>query len=195
MFAGHAFGVHVSSDGGKNWTETGLSGRDVNDLAVYESRLFAGTTTGVFLSTDLGATWGPVNEGLQGRYVQALLASGSDLFLGIHSPVGAWCADISSLVVDVPEPEERPRSHVLAQNYPNPFNPTTRISFQLPVAERVRLSVFDVLGREVAVLMDEMKSPGVYELQFDGTGLTSGVYLYRLQAGNTVLARKMALVR
>ncbi len=195
MFAAHAFGVEVSSDGGKNWAATGLLGVDVEDLVVHESSIFAGTREGVLLSTDFGAIWGPVNDGLESRDVSNLLVSGSELFLGTVDPVGVWRADISSLVVDVPEPEERPRSHVLAQNYPNPFNPTTRISFQLPVAEHVRLSVFDVLGREVAVLMDEMKSPGVYELQFDGTGLTSGVYLYRLQAGNTVLARKMALVR
>ena len=83
----------------------------------------------------------------------------------------------------------------LGQNYPNPFNPTTVISYQLPAASDVRLVVYDVLGREVAVLVNERKTPGSYEVKFDGSGLTSGVYLYRLTAGSFVQTRKLLLLR
>ena len=75
-----------------------------------------------------------------------------------------------------------PVAYALGQNYPNPFNPTTAVSFQLPVVSEVRLAVYDVLGREVAVLVNERKTPGRYEARFDASGLASGVYLYRLQA-------------
>jgi hypothetical protein len=83
----------------------------------------------------------------------------------------------------------------LEQNYPNPFNPTTVVSYQLPAASQVQLVVYDLLGREVTMLVNERKGPGTYQVNFDGTGLASGVYLYRLVAGSYVESRKMLLVR
>jgi len=88
-----------------------------------------------------------------------------------------------------------PATPQLAQNYPNPFNPTTVVSYQLPVPGNVRLVVYDILGREVAVLVNERKAPGSYEARFDATGLASGVYLYRLTTGTSVQTRNMILVR
>ena len=83
----------------------------------------------------------------------------------------------------------------LEQNYPNPFNPTTGVGYQLAVASSVRLVVYDLLGREVAVLVNEPKAPGSYSVRFDATGLASGVYLYRLTTGRYVETRKMLLLR
>jgi len=80
----------------------------------------------------------------------------------------------------VKEPEGTPTAFSLSQNYPNPFNPTTVIRYQLPMVGTVRLGVYDLLGREVAVLVNERKGPGSYTVAFDATGLASGVYLYRL---------------
>ena len=68
------------------------------------------------------------------------------------------------------------------QNYPNPFNPTTGVRYQVSEVSYVRLAVYDLLGREVAVLVNERKAPGKYELRFDGSSLASGVYVYRLTA-------------
>jgi hypothetical protein len=84
---------------------------------------------------------------------------------------------------------------VLYQNYPNPFNPTTVISFQLPVTSEVTLKVYDVLGNEVATLVNEEQQPGVYEVEFDGSSLTSGIYFYQLKAGNNSQIKKMVLLR
>ena len=72
----------------------------------------------------------------------------------------------------------------LFHNYPNPFNPTTGIRCQVPGTSNVRLIVYDLLGREVAALVDENKRAGVYEVQFNAGGLASGVYLYRMTAAN-----------
>ncbi len=82
-------------------------------------------------------------------------------------------------------PAVMPDRFSLYQNYPNPFNPTTAISFQLTAVSQTSLIVYDLLGREVATLVDEKLSPGRYERTFDGQGLTSGVYLYRLQVRPT----------
>jgi hypothetical protein len=88
-----------------------------------------------------------------------------------------------------------PKTFILEQNYPNPFNPTTAFSYQLSAVSDVKLVVYDVLGREVAVLVNEKKNPGRYEVQFDASGLASGVYFYRLEAGQFVSTKKLVVLR
>ncbi len=83
------------------------------------------------------------------------------------------------------------RTFSLAQNCPNPFDPTTTIHYELPHAARVTLRVFNTLGQEVATLVGENKPAGVYPVGFDGRDLASGVYLYRLRAGEYVETRKL----
>lgn len=83
----------------------------------------------------------------------------------------------------------------MSQNYPNPFNPSTTIKYELPRSSEVKLSVFDMLGREVSVLVNERRDAGVHEVKFDGSNLASGVYFYRLQAGDFVQSRKLVLLK
>jgi uncharacterized lipoprotein YddW (UPF0748 family) len=94
--------------------------------------------------------------------------------------------------------DDRPaiaRNFSLYQNYPNPFNPTTVISFQLALEQHITLRVYDILGREVRVLVDGMLSAGNHSVQFDGSGFASGVYVYRIVAGERVESRKMQLIK
>jgi hypothetical protein len=88
-----------------------------------------------------------------------------------------------------------PTEFILEQNYPNPFNPSTTISFSVPEIEFVTLKVYDVLGNEIATLINEEKSAGSYEILFDATDLSSGIYFYRLQAGSFVETKKMVLMK
>jgi immune inhibitor A len=88
-----------------------------------------------------------------------------------------------------------PTTCALYQNYPNPFNPTTGVRFQVPGVSDVKLVVYDILGKEVAVLVNERKAAGQYEVKFDGAGLASGVYIYRLVAEKYVETRRMLLVK
>jgi len=83
----------------------------------------------------------------------------------------------------------------LKQNYPNPFNPTTQITYELPRQRDVRLEVFDMNGRQVATLVNQSVSAGTHTVNFDASDLSSGVYMYRLQAGATVLTRKLTLIK
>jgi hypothetical protein len=91
--------------------------------------------------------------------------------------------------------ETAPKEFALHQNHPNPFNPTTVISYALAVAGDVRLVVYDMLGREVAVLVNEEKEQGRYEVRFDASQVSSGVYFYRLQSGGFVQSRRMAVLK
>lgn len=83
----------------------------------------------------------------------------------------------------------------LSQNFPNPFNPSTVISFQLSAASKVNLKVFDVLGNEIAVILNEEKNTGRYDVVFNSSNLTSGIYYYQLSAGNLVQTKKMILLK
>jgi hypothetical protein len=98
--------------------------------------------------------------------------------------------------------EINPEEFVLEQNYPNPFNPSTKIKYQIPASLNpsqggtfVQLIVYDILGREVTVLVNEEKQPGIYESVFDGSNLPSGIYLYRLTAGEYSETKKLVLLK
>ncbi len=95
----------------------------------------------------------------------------------------------------VKQTDEIPLTYALYQNYPNPFNPTTTIKYSIPNTERVTLKIYNILGQEVATLVDEEQKPGVYELKFDAGNLASGVYFYRLKAGGFTAVKKMMLVK
>ena len=116
---------------------------------------------------------------------------------------GIVYGDIS--LVDVDSETELPKEFLLSQNYPNPFNPSTKIQFVIPKSSFVNLKVYDVLGREVATLVNDEKLPGEYEVEFDASRLSSGIYFYKLsvsawlsqdgQAGNYSSTKKMIYLK
>lgn len=92
-------------------------------------------------------------------------------------------------------PNGLPKMFRLEQNYPNPFNPTTNIVYDVPEQSHVTMTVFDMLGRQVAVVLDQTQPAGRYKAVFDASALTSGTYFYRLTAGSYVQSRKLLLLR
>lgn len=86
-------------------------------------------------------------------------------------------------------------SFSLEQNFPNPFNPSTTIRFALPGNRFVTVKIYDVLGNEIAVLLHEERPAGLHSVEFDASGLSSGTYFYKLQAGGNIFTRKMLLIR
>lgn len=88
-----------------------------------------------------------------------------------------------------------PKEFKLEQNFPNPFNPTTKIQYQLPQDARVTLKVYDILGSEVATLVNEEQEAGYKEVQFNGNGIASGMYVYRLTAGDFISTKKMMVLK
>jgi len=112
-----------------------------------------------------------------------------------HS-AGFWYIQNVRIVSDVvTEYDQIPLEFNLQQNYPNPFNPSTTISFALPQKEHVELRIYDMLGREIATLVSKDLNAGRHEVVFDAGNLSSGVYFYRIQAGNFSQLRKLILVK
>ena len=214
IFVGMYSGVYRSTDNGGSWSpaRNGLPGSpDVRALISYDgpATLFAGMKYGgVYLSSDAGANWIEAGTGLlgPGMSVSSLAADMGNLFAGTLAG-GVWKRPLSQMVVSVEAAEDVPGEYALDQNYPNPFNPVTTIQFsivdpRLPhgtveggQAQFTILKVFDMLGREVAVLLNEKRHPGRYVVPFDAAGLASGVYYYRLTAGEFTTTRTMLLVR
>ncbi|NQV29679.1 MAG: T9SS type A sorting domain-containing protein [Candidatus Marinimicrobia bacterium] len=90
---------------------------------------------------------------------------------------------------------ETPANYSLSNNYPNPFNPSTMISYEIPTTEQVRLSVYNVLGQEVMVLVNDVQTAGAHNVQFQAGTLASGIYMYRLEAGSFTSTHKMILMK
>jgi len=88
-----------------------------------------------------------------------------------------------------------PDNFLLSQNYPNPFNPRTEISYEVPAAKLVKLTVYNILGKEMAELVNERQSPGKYKVSFDASNLTSGVYFYTLSTDNFTETKRMILLK
>jgi hypothetical protein len=103
--------------------------------------------------------------------------------------------EFNGVVVGVEDEQQLPTEFALEQNYPNPFNPSTKISWQSPVGSHHTLKIFDVLGNEVATLVDEYKSAGIYVVDFNAASLPSGVYFYQLKASNYIETKKMLLLK
>ena len=90
---------------------------------------------------------------------------------------------------------ELPNNFILEQNYPNPFNPATTIQYQIPKLLHVTLKIYDILGRELATVVNEEQTIGKYEVEFNGSNYVSGIYFYQLQAGNYSSVKKMILIK
>lgn len=194
VFAGTSSGVFLYTGSDTTWMprNNGLPSSIVYSLRSVDSVLFAGLSDGVYRSADLGNTWTPVSQNSIGKSVFAIAEGRQDLFAGAEN--GLWRHSLSTLVTSTPK-EEPPVMFGLSQNYPNPFNPTTSFEFRVGSLAFVRLSVYDVLGREVARLVNEEKLPGSYVVTWNASLLPSGVYYYQMTAGHYAETKTMVLIR
>jgi hypothetical protein len=199
--------VSLSSNNGKSWTSGNSifgswAGYHTYSLAVSGSNLFIGTNRGVYISTDNGTNCSQVYSavshtggGFNMETVRNLVVEGVTLFAGTDGD-GVWKRPLSEIATRIDEsPNKIPVYFELCQNFPNPFNPTTTISFRLPSKSYISLKVFDVLGREVATLVNGELSAGDYSRRLNAGGLASGIYFYRLRANSFSETKKLVLLR
>jgi len=152
-----------------------------------------------------GGLWGHAGQWLgcaTGMYFHPEEGWGFMTFINLDSPSGIWLINSfisefahSYIISEVENEITLPVSYKLYQNYPNPFNPSTRIRYSVPQTSNVLVKVFDILGNEIETLVNEEKSTGTYEITWHAEELPSGVYFYRLQAGDFVETKKMILIK
>ncbi|MHB8853243.1 MAG: T9SS type A sorting domain-containing protein [Ignavibacteriaceae bacterium] len=194
-------GLFLSTNNGTSWTsaDSGLTSIDIFSFAVNGTNLFVGTSgSGVSLSTNNGASWTSDSTGLSNNWgysdANALIVSGTNLFAG--NDRGVWRRPLAEMITGVKEEQNNlPSNFALEQNYPNPFNPTTTINYSVSKTSMVTIKVYDILGNEVASLMNEEKPAGRYSVNFTASKLASGVYFYRMQAGSFVETKKLILLK
>ena len=191
---GSTGGVYISSDMGNNWT---LSLEDpwITSILIIGSNIFAGSFgNGVWRSTNFGNIWNQINDGLASGayYVLSLGRDNQYLFAGTNGS-NIWRRPLSQVVTDV---ETENSSYLdnfsLEQNYPNPFNPCTKIRYKVSTNSQVSIKVYDVLGNEVTSLVNEFRPAGSYEVTFDASKFSSGVYMYKLVAFSSIDSKKFS---
>ena len=169
------------------------------------ANLFYGTTIPAkYIGKWNGTTWSTLGSGMNAD-VYALQSMGGDLYVGgMFTTAGGLAANYIAKYACSPRPtsisEETinrtiPDRYQLEQNYPNPFNPTSTIRYNIASAGFVKISVYDILGREIRVLVNEEKGPGHYEVQFDAGNLSSGVYFYTIRTRDYSQSKKMILLK
>ncbi len=190
-------GIIKTTNRGANW-------------ATITSPFATGTISGI---TGIGTQWWAA---LQGTTISYSSNDGANWATQYTSPAGSWYHIVKArngltiwavrsnggisrygtpIVGVTPISNETPTSYKLSQNYPNPFNPVTKIEFAIPKQGLVTLKIFDILGREVTTLVNEVKIPGNYSIDFDASRLSSGTYFYKLSAGNFIETKKMLLIK
>lgn len=132
------------------------------------------------------------NDGSWEGNIQSSVANADNAWQTPQVWSHTFVGDMDAVSVD---DVETPASYRLSQNYPNPFNPSTVISYEIPTSEQVRLSVFNVLGQEVQVLVNEVQEAGVHHINFQAADLASGIYVYRMEAGSFSSTHKMILMK
>jgi hypothetical protein len=195
---GHSGGtMRVTSDGGATFAATASpTTSDISGLAYLGGTAFVWAVAG-------GSPYRSLNGAGSWTAQTVFPISGTLTHVSFVDTTAGWVVTSNGEILHYPttltsiegQPDNSPLELALQQNYPNPFNPTTAIGFSLPTAGYVSLNVYDVLGREVATMVNEELSSGNYQRTFSANGLASGVYIYRLRSGSLVQEKRMLLIR
>jgi len=196
-------GVYLSHDAGNTWemASVGLApNNSIHDIIFDPTNVqvvyVSDALSGVYRSNDGGLTWMEMNNGLRTRAALGIAVSsdGQHLYVATNGE-GVFRLDLNGTPVSTDEFEMTPLTLGIEQNFPNPFNPTTKITITLPRAGVVTLRVFDLLGREVSLLLNERKGAGTYTVRWDAEGYPNGIYFCRLIAGEFTETKKMVLMK
>jgi hypothetical protein len=194
-------GIYQSSNNGLSWSKNSLEVGGITCFTVKDNYIFAGDFLfcKLYMTTNNGSSWLLKSQGLGSQLsVWSIGINNSYVFAGTDSSV--WRRPYSEVIRVNSISTVVPSKFSLSQSYPNPFNPSTNIRYTIPSnvkgkMSNVKLVVFDILGKEIATLVNEKQNAGTYEAIFDGSGLTSGFYFYRLTCGDFSETRKMVLIK
>jgi len=189
--------ISKTNDGGNNWIQLYAGTNLLSDIVFLSENLgFAVGIGGIILkTTNTGFDW--LIEDTPTNY----FLSDIDFSIPIEGYVDGFAVGEGGMILkregisSAKQDDALITYYNLSQNFPNPFNPTTTIKYQIPEISFVTLKVYDVLGNEIATIVNEEKPAGSYDVEFDGIGLPSGIYFYHLRAGSFVETKKMVLLK
>jgi type IX secretion system substrate protein len=192
--------VFRSTNSGASWVNiTGNLPANVNARCILTNKsndniIYIGTDFGVYVSGTGGALWYNFSTGLPSVcYINALQFDASSNFL--YAATYGRGVFKSSVLTSAGNLSEVAGEYELGQNYPNPFNPVTNIEFNIPKQGNVKITVFDVNGRAVRTLIDDYRQAGKHKIQFDASRLSSGIYIYKIEAGEFTDSKKLILIK
>ena len=187
--------MYKTTDAGNNWVQVSSIGITTQSISLLDS-----------ISILVGGVFGEVKKSTDGgnsfTSVPFVSQNGITTMSFINSMTG-WVMGQGGMIVKTNDIltgnsgfiSQTPNSFMLSQNYPNPFNPVTKINYSLPKSGYVSLKIFDILGKEVATLVNEFKTSGNYTIDFAASSYTSGVYFYKLESNNFIEVKKMLLIK
>ncbi len=210
--------ILITTDGGENWSRKNSSAtEDLNSISFINTKSFwvGGKNRKILSTTDLGNTWKSYDDVISGSIVSLgffnqntgwvaggesiyryndgaspdLITTASDSLLEIGQFGQSNLQKITESGFEIPDEFQ------LEQNYPNPFNPETTIRFSIPQAGNVTLTVYNILGKKIAELINEYRDPGSYSVKFNASNYSSGLYIYELVSNGNVQTKKMTLVK
>lgn len=204
--------IYKTTNRGVNWINisgnfssiagTGTMIRDLVAHPTNDNLLYAGTNFGCWRTTNAGVNWHRWNNGMpmanDVRDMEFIDSVASNRFYVIAGTYGrgVWTRDANSDdPLTVIHNNSVPVKYELYQNYPNPFNPSTTLKFDLPVSDNVKITVYDLTGKEVITLINNRMDAGTHEIKFNASGLASGVYLYRMETPRMIEVKKMILLK
>ncbi|MDP2302626.1 MAG: T9SS type A sorting domain-containing protein [Ignavibacteria bacterium] len=186
-------GIYKSFDFGLTWSKI-INNKNMRTIFVSKNnKLLAAGIDSLYYSSNFGNTMHIIESPLKpNNYVNEIEEDrNGKIFFGTYNE-GLFEVDI---LASVQETSSIVNNYKLNQNYPNPFNPVTNIKFSIPKSDVVKIKVYDILGKEIQTLLNEYKTTGRYEVEFNASNLPSGIYFYRMVSGNYSEAKKMILLR
>ena len=201
LFAASKNYFFISNDLGESWISSTTGPKYESSLRLYSYPEYPGLDSvlfaiinykKIFMSSDQGQNWESIGDGLEGAHIYDIDINSNYLYAGTSR--GVWKRPLSEIML-ISSADSKPTHYTLMQNYPNPFNPTTTIRYSIPLQSLVTIKIFDILGRELETLINEEKQAGTYEITWNATNRPSGIYFYKIKAGNYTEAKKMVLLK
>jgi len=189
-------GVWRSTNNGIGWIQTNLNNDAIHSLLASGNYVFAGAeNSGVWYSSNNGTNWITKNQGFSRiPYISCLVTSNNYLFAGTYG-YSVWRRTLSEIVSTLFISTEIPEFFSLGQNYPNPFNSSSKFKIQIAKSSDVKLVIYDITGRAVETLVNELLNPGIYSITWYASIYSSGIYFYTLTAGNYKETKRMMLIK
>lgn len=195
ILAGTANGVYISTNSGNNWRlineipgNIGLFGfASFNTQNIFIS----GWGNGVYRSTNMGINWVSKNEGLGDMSCNGMLYYNNFVYCGTHNLI--YRRNLTELIPIIENNGIIPSEFIISPNYPNPFNPSTTVIFSVPHLSNVRISIYDITGKEIAELENKQFQAGNYKIQWNASNISSGIYFFVFESEQITKVKKMIL--